>query len=177
MDTPGRVVVFRPEEERGPRGEYASARAQTEMLLRREGFDLHDPGVFREYFELMYQLVSTDAKKIQELRRSLDYPKVAVEFRLIEKDTVPVIVDYEERDPQREKNRQRLIERIRREGVLRPGDHRRLQPYTVGLFERDFEERRWAMQEVAEGVWMWTGTYDPVRGITVVSDDPADLVW
>lgn len=33
------------------------------------------------------------------------------------------------------------------------------------------------MQEVAEGVWMWTGEYDPVVGIVDVGDDPADLVW
>ena len=177
MDRPGRVVVFRPEEGRGPRGEYASARDQTEMLLRREGFDLHDPGVFREYFELMYQLVSTDAEGIQELRRALDYPEVAARFRLIEDNTVPVIVDYKERDERLEDRRQWLFGRIRREGALRPGDHRRLQPYIVGLFERDFEERKWAMQEIAEGVWMWNGEYDPVRGIVDVSDDPADLVW
>ena len=177
MDGLGRVGVFRPEEGRGPRGEYEAARAQTEMLLRREGFDLHDPGVLREYFELMYQLVSTDDKGIQELRRNLDYPEVAVRFRLIEYNTVPVIVDYEEQDEKLEERRRRLIGRIRLEGALRPGDHRRLQPYTIGLFERDFEERKWAMQEVAEGVWMWTGEYDPVRGITEVGDDPADLVW
>lgn len=177
MEGPGRVVVFRPEEGRGPRGEYESARAQTEMLLRRRGFDLHDPSVFREYFELMYQLVPTDAEGIQDLRRNLDYPEVAQKFRLISEDTVPVIVNYEEQDPRREEDRLRLIERVRREKTLRPGDHRRLQTYTVGLFERDFEERKWAMQEVAEGVWMWTGEYDPVRGIVDVRDDPADLVW
>lgn len=100
--------------------------------MRREGFDLHDPGVFREYFELMYQLVDTDGKHVQEARLSLDYPEVAVRFRLIEDDTVPVIVDYEEKDARRERDRGRLLERIRRDGMLRPGDHRRLQPYTVG---------------------------------------------
>lgn len=177
MDVPGRVVVFRPEEERGPRGEYASARAQTEMLLRREGFDLHDPAVFREYFELMYQNVDTDREKIQEQRRNLDYPEVAAKFRLIEENTVPVIVDYEERGLRREEDRLRLIERIRRDGALRPGDQRRLQPYTVGLFEQDFKARKWAVQEIAEGVWMWIGEYDPVRGITDLRNDPADLVW
>lgn len=177
MDGLGRVVVFRPEEGGGPRGEYESARAQTEMLLRREGFDLHDPGVFREYFELMYQLVRTDDKGIQELRQTFDYPEVATKFRLIEDNTVPVIVDYAEREKRLEERRRGLIGRIRREGVLRPGDHRRLQPYTVGLFERDFEERKWAMQEVAEGVWMWNGEYEPIRGIIDVRDDPADLVW
>lgn len=177
LDESGRVVVFRPEEGGGPRGEYASARTQTEMMLRREGFDLHDPGVFREYFEMMYQLVDTDGEKVQEARERLDYPEVAARYRLIRDDTVPVIVDYEERDARRERERQRLFERIRRERMLRRGDYRRLQPYTVGLFEKDFEEKKWAMQQVTEDVWMWTGDYDPVRGIVGVGDDPADLIW
>lgn len=177
MDRPGRVVVFRPEEGRGPRGEYASGRAQTERLLARKDFDLHDPGMFRKYFEMMYQLVDTDGKSIQEARRAFDYPDVATRFRLIEDGTVPVIVEYEEKDARRERDRRRLFERVRRERMLRPGDHRRLQPYTVGLFERDFEERKWGLQEVAEGVWFWTGEYDPVLGIVDIGDDPADLVW
>jgi len=177
MDEPGRVVVFWPEQGREPAGEYASARAQTEMLLRRPGFDLHDPAVFREYFEQMYQNVNTDRDKIQELRRALNYPEVAEKFRLIEDNTVSVIVEYEERDPRREQSRRWLVERIRREEALRPGDHRRLQPYVVGLLARDFEASRWAMREIAEGVWLWTGEYDPVRGIIDVRDDPADLLW
>ena len=177
MEGLGRVVVFRPEEGGEPRGEYASGRAQAESLLGRSDFDLHDPGVFRDYFELMYQNVDTDSKKIQETRRALDYPEVAARYRLIEDDTVPVIVDYKEWDEYLEGKRRRLMERIRREGALRPGDHRKLQPYAVGLFERDFEEKKWAMQEVADGVWTWTGEYDPVRGIVDVKDDPADLVW
>ena len=112
-----------------------------------------------------------------EVRRALDYPEVAEKFRLIEDNTVSVIVEYEERDPRREQSRRWLVERIRREEALRPGDHRRLQPYVVGLLARDFEASRWAMREIAEGVWLWTGEYDPVRGIIDVRDDPADVLW
>ncbi|MEW6635679.1 MAG: CRISPR-associated helicase Cas3' [Actinomycetota bacterium] len=176
MDHPGRVVVFRPDDGRGPGGEYASARDQTEMLLRREGFDLHDPSVFREYFELMYQLVSTDARGIQELRRSLDYPEVAARYRLIEDDTVPVVVEYPEKDRKREEERVRMLERIRR-GVLLPGDHRRLQPYVVGLRSRELKEFEYLTEDIAEGVKLWTGEYDPIRGISAIRSDPADLIW
>lgn len=176
MDSLGRVVVFRPEGERGPRGEYASARDQTAMLLRRKGFDLHDPGVFREYFEMMYQNVDTDREKIQQLRQTLDYPEVAARFRLIEEDTVPVVVEYPEKDRQREKERVRMLERIR-SGVLLPGDHRRLQPYVVGLRSQELEEFAYLTEEIAEGVKLWTGEYDPVRGISVIRSDPADLIW
>jgi len=172
----GQVVVFEPRDGRMPRGDYASAVGITRMLLK-EDVDLHDPDTFRRYFSDLYRMGETDAKGIQPLREKLDYPKVATEFRFIDSPTEPVIVEYEERDPAIEEARKRMMERIRREGLLRPGDHRRLQPYTVGLFSHDLKDKEWMLDSIADGVRVWTGTYDDLRGISVVQDDPADLVW
>ena len=174
MDDLGRVVVFRPVEGRMPPGEYASAVAETGLILRREGLDLHDPDIFREYFARMYRVVDTDEAGIQSLRSSLDYPEVADQFRLIPDDTVPVVVPYEESDPRKENSRRRLLERIRREGFLRPGDQRRLQPYVVGLRSQELERFTWMTEEIAEGVRLWTGEYDTLRGIPAMTLDPAD---
>ena len=176
MDSPGRVVVFRPIAGRVPPGEYASAVAEAELILRRDDLDLHDPDIFREYFSRMYRVVSTDEFEIQSLRESLDYPEVADRFRLIPDDTVPVIVPYEERDPRKETTRLRLLERIRSEGFLRPGDQQRLQPYTVGLRGQELERVAWMTEEIAEGMRLWTGEYDPLRGLSAMRFDPADLV-
>lgn len=178
MDGTGRVVVFRPEEGRLPPGEYAAGSHEARILLNSEGLDLHDPSIFSTYFSRLYQDVHTDAEGIQELRRSLDYPEVDRRFRLISEETVPVIVQYEEKDSRREEERQKLIERIQREGALRPGDHRRLQPYSVGLFEREFKENEVMAENIAEGVWLWNGEYDPVRGISFSGGDaPENLIW
>jgi len=167
----GRVVVFQPEEGRVPRGEYASAVAETRSLLASEDLELlHDPDIFRRYFTRMYQNVDTDAEGIQPLREKLNYPEVAARFRLISEETVPVIVEYD-------KEARRLVERIRRNGVLRPGDHKRLQPYAVGLFEHELKENGWMTKEIAEGVRLWSGDYDPVRGISAMKDDPSGLIW
>lgn len=177
MDDLGRVVVFRPREGRVPPGEYASAVAETELVLRREGLDLHDPDIHREYFSRMYRVVSTDALEIQRLRGSLDYPEVAERLRLIPEDTVPVVVPYEEGEPRKEAERKRLLSRIRGAGFLRPGDQRRLQPYVVGLRNGELERVAWMTEEIAEGVRLWTGEYDPLRGVSAMRFDPADLVW
>ncbi len=177
MEGGGRVVIFRPEEGRTPPGEYRSAIDETERLLNREEVDLHDPGIFREYFARLYQDVSTDALGIQDLRRQLDYPGVAENFRLIPDDTTPVIVQYTERDAHKEAERARTLSRIEHERILQPGDHRRLQPYVVGLRTKEFEEAEGMTREIAEGVILWTGAYDPVRGISAMGTDPADLIW
>ncbi len=176
MDEPGRVVVFRPEEGKMPQGEYAAGFKEAGILLDREGLDLHDPGIFREYFRRLYQDVPTDREEIQKSRQELDYPEVARKFRLIPEESVPVIVEYDTEDEGRNEECRRLIERIRYAGI-RPGDHRKLQPYIVGMFEHEFEEKRDWMEEITEGVFLWLGGYDSLRGISGVSLDPADLIY
>ena len=174
MDVPGRVVVFEPEEGKVPRGEYAAAFGEAKTLLNRADMDLHDPGIFREYFRLLYQDVPTDQAGIQKLRREFDYPEVAQRYRLISDPTTSVIVRY----PQHESDRgdlENLLRRIRYAGI-RGGDHRRLQPYVVSMFEHEFERRRGYTEEISEGVFVWNGDYDDLRGIEDVSLDPADLI-
>lgn len=176
MDEPGRVVVFRPEEGKVPRGEYAAGFQEAGILLEREELDLHDPGIFREYFQRLYQDVPTDREEIQKSRREFDYPEVARKFRLIPEESVPVIVEYDTDDEAKNGERRSLIDRIRYAGI-RGGDHRKLQPYVVGMFEHEFKEKMDWMEEMAEGVFLWLGSYDSLRGIPDVSLDPADLIY
>ncbi len=74
MDELGRVVVFKPEEGKVPRGEYAAGFGEAEIMLRRPDLDLHDPAIFREYFRRLYQDVPTDKEEIQKHRKAFDYP-------------------------------------------------------------------------------------------------------
>jgi CRISPR-associated endonuclease/helicase Cas3 len=176
----GRVVVFRPAEgTMPPGGEYRSGADEARRMLEREGFDLHDPNVFREYFRLLYGDVSLDAKGIQELRKQFDYPEVANRFRLIDGVSVPVIVRYDGPDRRQNESREKTIERIRHTGLW-AGDHRRLQPYVVSLFEQEFEQNRGWIEEVTDGVYLWNGNYDDgLRGIELEegSFDPSYLIW
>lgn len=174
MDSPGRVVVFRPKEGGVPRGEYASGTAEAEMMLE-GGLDLHDPEVFREYFVRLYQDVSTDGQGIQKLRQEFDYPEVARRYRLISEQSVPVIVRYGG-DWWEGGEMDLLAKRIRHAGLW-SSDHRKLQPYVVSMFEREFEKKRDWTEEIAEGVFLWQGGYDELRGIEETGSDPSDLMW
>lgn len=177
----GRVVVFRPAEGTMPPGEYRSGTDEARMMLEGTDFDLHDPDAFREYFRRLYGDVSLDAKDIQELRKQFDYPEVANRFRLIDGVNVPVIVRYDGPNEEQNKTRERTIERIRHTGLW-SGDHRRLQPYVVVLFEQEFERNRDWIEEInkGEGVYIWNGDYDDqLRGIELdeSSLDPSRLIW
>ncbi|MBA2376292.1 MAG: CRISPR-associated helicase Cas3' [Rubrobacter sp.] len=174
MENPGRVVVFRPEDGGMPPGEYESGTMEAAIMLE-NGANLHDPEVFREYFVRLYQDVDTDGKGIQKLRKEFDFPEVARRYRLISEQSVPVIVRYGEAWEEGGEMH-RLAGRIRHAG-LRGGDHRKIQPYAVSMFEREFEKKKEWTEEISEGVFMWNGGYDDLRGIEDLGDDPSNLCF
>jgi len=168
----GRVVVFRPSNPRGPRGEYRSGTAEAERLIA-SGGDLHDPDLYARYFRLLYQDLDTDARRVQAARRGLQFADVAERFRLIDQETVPVIVRYGGPDACA---RLDAILQKARIGLLSRQDIRTLQPYTVNLYQSDFlRYQRQAFVVPAGPVWLWTGKYDSLLGIEA-DRDPADLI-
>lgn len=171
MQGKGRVVIFEPLEGGMPKGEYATAVATTKRFLQRPDLDLYDPKIFAEYFQSLYQGVPSDKHDIQGLREKSNYPEVAAKFKLIEDNTTPVVIQYD--------NKVRgLLSQIRRRGLF-SSDRRQLQPYIVNLRQREFQEAD-ERDEIAPGLWVWRGNYDPVRGIAIgnapVAYDPTDLI-
>ena len=77
---------------------------------------------------------------------------------MVEDAQTDVLIPYDARA-------HRLISRIAREGELRPGDLRRLQAYTVGLYPRDFRESENDREEIAEALYVWRGNYGDVTGL------------
>jgi len=173
MQTLGRVVVFKPESGRAPRGAYRTAMAEAEKLLR-FGMSLHDPGLFREYFRLLYQDVDTDKHGIQHLRERLDFQKAAEQFQMIEQATTPAVVHC----PGHEHEIDSLISRARYGSGMTRALWQKLQPYIVNIYQHDIEKYR--TQGICEptelGFDLWKGQYDAVRGLRDVARDPADLL-
>jgi CRISPR-associated endonuclease/helicase Cas3 len=174
LDGHGRVVVFKPEQRRTPKGEYEAGFREAEIMIG-GGADLHDPSIFRDYFRRLYQDIPTDGRNVQKLRKEFDYPEVAARYRLVSENSVPVVVRYGAGGAEGGKL-DRLLKRIRRTGLW-GGDHRRLQSYVVSMFEEEFKKNREWADEVAEGVFVWTGGYDGLRGIEQVETDPTALIW
>jgi CRISPR-associated endonuclease/helicase Cas3 len=167
----GRVVIFQPSEGKVPQGEYQTAIDETIRLLNRANLNLHDPSIFEEYFQCLYQS-GADIHQIQDLRKRLDFPEVAKKFRLISDDTTSVIIEYDE------KVRKRLRELNYRD--INAGDYRFLQPYMVSLRNYEFLQGKELCAEIAPGLYVWGGTYHPVKGIGIgarsIDYDPADLM-
>ena len=172
----GRVVIFEPAEgSKPPAGEYCKAIQKARAILQDDAFtesQLHEPQVFKTYFESLYTLVDSNQKiqpinlTIQELRQSWSFRDVGENFKLIKDDTIPIVIQYDEAVKAR-------LEAIARRGIWSE-DRAFLQPYTISLPTRIFnklEDKR----EVKPGLdlWMWTSNYDPIRGFPLENDDQA----
>lgn len=165
LPAPGRVIIFDPEGGLPP-GPYRTATDVTRGLPT--DMDLHDPAIYRLYFERFYRHTDHDERQIQPLREAFNYPEVVKRFHLIDDDTSPVvIIGYEEEGGNRPA--EVPLAALRQNPALARHYLRALQPYIVNL--RHFELQRalqhGLVEEMAElpGLYVWHGQYDEVRGL------------
>jgi CRISPR-associated endonuclease/helicase Cas3 len=171
-----RVVVFVPEEAAHlPPGEYESATRTTQMLLRVPGFDFHDPGQYRSYFERLYGAIDLDAREIQPCRARLDFEATSERFRLIEEDTVPLAVRYYGRDGGNRTVDELLARAASHPAAITRSLIRQLQPYLVSMRRKE-ALRSPLVREIQPGLYEWTGVYHTVCGVSSREVDPATLV-
>jgi CRISPR-associated endonuclease/helicase Cas3 len=180
----GKVIVFDPSEgSQPPNGEYSKAMKVARDILQAPDFDeseLHQPGIFEQYFQEIYPLVATaegelDSKGIQSLRQDWNFRQVGEKFKLIDDNSAPVIIQYDQKVTD-------LLEQIRHRGIW-ASDRLRLQPYIINLPKRVFD-RTETRQELIPGsnLWLWTGSYDPIYGIPLyvrqqdITYDPTFLI-
>ena len=171
----GRVLVFLPEGSGTPPGEYGAATGLARSVLG-GGADLDVPAVAREYFRRLYDTLETDVRQVQERRRVFDFPEVARRFHMIDDDTESVVIESYGTKAERERVQSDIMR-------LRGGEgnrylFRRLQPYTVSLYARKANElrNRGLIEPLTDGVGLWHGGYDDVRGLLETSLDLDDLV-
>lgn len=178
MDNEGRVTVFDAAEASAPPfGSYKTATGITKAMLNAGPMDPDDPQVVAGYFRRLYQGVDTDAERVQASRSALDYPKVAERFKMIDDDTVGVIVTAYGKDSDRQRVSKAIAE-------LKAGtpDARRLlrsvQPWMVPMYRNQVaeKERSGLLAPITPGLHEWLGRYDKVTGIGGVTGIDPDLL-
>ena len=101
----GKVVVFEPNDEKElrrcyPTHAYYQAAEVTRTMLALHGeLNINDPALFRDYYKRLYDL-SNPANQNQALNEAitaLDFPEVAKHYRLIDQNTIQVLVPWAER--------------------------------------------------------------------------------
>jgi len=97
----GQVTIFVPEDEGYPPGAYQQAAQVTAMILKRhgaEGMKLDDPEFITAYYRELYDISrpenSKKTRQIEEYIKAGAFPEIAREYRLIEQDTINIVVPY-----------------------------------------------------------------------------------
>jgi len=177
----GRVVIFQPEEAGMPGGFYRSATAIAQQLLQEEAIDLEDPVLFEKYFTRLYPIRPTSKEReIKDLRCSFCYSKVAARFKIIDEETLPVVVGYPDKeqimpllDELEEAFRGHSKRQLR--GILRS-----LQPFMVHVYQNQLlkHEASRSVRRIAPNLdlWEWLLPYDKLRGIGKDYLEPEDCI-
>ena len=106
----GKVVVFYPEDEKSiyPPGEFYEMGANCVLeLAQRHTINCSNREHIREYYKLLYSRSEGDRQSLRQAIDAEDFAQVEKEYRLIDQNSVNVIVPYSER--------QELFEEIRRQ--------------------------------------------------------------
>ena len=166
------VVVFTPADAGMPRGLYQMALGQTVNLIQRmqatgEDLNFDDPAGVTDFFAHFYSNLQAevDAKGIQERRAAYDYREVSSRVKLIEDDTVSVLV-YQY-DPEK-------AQAIRDQAEAIGGMTRRLwqqaQPLCISLPRLSVEAGKLGVDPVPGGLYLWQGDYDRKTGVPLPED-------
>ncbi len=141
----------------------------------KSGANLHNPEVFQEYFEKVFQLVNLDEKEVQKYRKAFDFPEVQKRFKLIDDNMVGVVV----RPKGHEEKVAELLKRLR----LKAGSprllHRVMRPFTVNLRRSHFQkaESDGLVRPASASLWEWLGAYDSIRGLLDKGPEPESLIF
>ena len=166
----GQVVIFQTASGKAPKGAYQKGIEKARRLVETHDVEeLNGTELLREYFRLLYRDVEPDKKGIQSLRSQLEFRQVADAYRLIDNDTVSIIVPYGD------------YEKHLRNWQFYPSrkSWRALQPYLVNIYTHEARqlEKHHMIRALEESIYLWEreDKYDDLTGLPI-NRDPADLI-
>ncbi|WP_420457010.1 CRISPR-associated endonuclease Cas3'' [Rubrivirga sp.] len=181
----GRVVVFSPEGGGLPPGPYRIGTGEARDLLTHA--DPHALDTQRSYFTNLFAKATLDAHDVQTARLGyvaegggMDFVETDKRYRLIPDDTTPVLVASGAEDTSAVSLRLKSWDDAGERGDWRARRHawRRLQPFVVNVFDRQFgifQQSPHFETLDDDALHVWRGTYDPLLGLPLELTDPADL--
>jgi len=150
LPSKGEVFVFRPmqgdKERLYPDDTYAQAASVTEVLLRQLGtgkMEIDSPELYQMYYQRLYSFARPEEHKpelIEAIKRQ-DFVDVARNYRVIEQDTINVLVPYDRYVYSR------LRSEVLNNGLTRDWIHRAI-PYSVSLFRRQMDKLRQSLETI-----------------------------
>ena len=170
----GKLVVFRPEDDRMPPHEYRHAAAITEALGKTGAPQTDDLSAMQRYFEGYYD-GADKGERGEDLARMredgwLQFARLAEEFEYINSRTQNVFVPYEDGAA--------LLEELRHKRFLDFDLLRKLQRYTVGLQPWEMEKMSSSLEKLelqgGNSLLICTEAQYEAKGRGLLPEIPAD---
>jgi len=165
----GKVFLFRLLNAAMPDRQYRTAAGFALDMIRENPDSLYDHSFYHEYYKKFVSLfIDGDARRINKSRENFDFKTVGEAYKIIDKATRGLFV-YNYNDDSKQ-----LVDDIKRMKYLSRDDFRKMQGYTVQVYENFIFKNKDSIVETSHGVLIWYGGYDEKRGITVdalCSDD------
>ncbi len=168
-DAGGRVVVFRSEEGKIPKGWYEKGRnvLEAEFLAADIHPRIDEPKDILDYFGRLYWKGNLDPQNIVGMRAGAKFQSVADAYKLIADDTVPVVVATWTKHAA---EIERLLDALR----TRPNraNFRALAPFQVNVFRSELT-RLGSASPLSDDVELlvWYGNYNEELGLIAEAPD------
>jgi CRISPR-associated endonuclease/helicase Cas3 len=160
----GRVIVFRSIDVGLPAdGWYKLGRDKVESVFLADGRPprIDNPEDIREYYLQMFHSGELDKQKIQALRNGQKFRTVGENYKLINDDTVPVVVaSWKAHLAEIEA----LIASVR--SAPTSAAFRKLIPFQVNLRRHELLKYQLVPEDPNLDMFVWRGGYDPEVGLT-----------
>lgn len=167
----GKVFLFKLQDSGMPDKTYAACAGHAEDLIKRDIDQLHGHTIFNEYYAQVIQLyVDPDKYNINEGRKRFDFETVNGSYRIIQDITKGLYI-YNYSDESRQ-----LLHSLEYKEFLSRDDYRKMQVFTVQVYEHFIFQNRQMCKTMDQGFMVWYGNYDPVTGISVAPIEADKLV-
>jgi CRISPR-associated endonuclease/helicase Cas3 len=167
----GKVFLFKLQDSSMPNKTYAACAGHAEALIKRDIDELHGHTIFNEYYAQVIQLyVDPDKYNINEGRKRFDFETVNDSYRIIQDITKGLYI-YNYSDESRQ-----LLHSLEYKEFLSRDDYRKMQVFTVQVYEHFIFENRQMCKTMDQGFMVWYGNYDPQTGISVVPIEADKLI-
>lgn len=154
----GTLTVFRLQGGKFPNSTDYKLAARTSQEMLDRGLDLNEPKIFEEYFKKRFRSQNFDQEKIQEARKERKFESVSQKFKLIDEDTISVLVPHAP-------EAKTILAALQNKTNLDMRDYQIIQPYLVSLRSSFLKQRSKDYEELKNGLLVWRGQYDSKCGI------------
>ncbi len=167
----GKVLLFKLHDGGMPDKTYAACAGHAEELIKRDIAQLHGHTIFNEYYAQVIRLyVEPDKYNINETRKQFNFETVNDSYRIIQNITKGLYI-YNYSDESRQ-----LLHSLEYKEFLSRDDYRKMQAYTVQVYEHFIFQNRQMCKTMDQGFMVWYGNYDPHTGISATPIEADKLV-